>query len=64
MRIWLRRISDEIAVDVLLNEAAEPMLDHVVNIIDAHSLFVAMLLLIAFGMRQRFMLIVIGARKL
>ena len=51
-------------MDVLLNEAAEPMLDHVVNIIDAHSLFVAMLLLIAFGMRQRFMLIVIGARKL
>ena len=52
-RIWLRRIPDEVVSDVMLNEAVEPLLDYVVNIIDIHSLFVAVILLVAFAMRRK-----------
>ena len=52
-RIWLRRIPEDIFTDVILNEAAEPLLDHVVNIIDAHSFLTAVILLIMVVLMRR-----------
>ena len=52
-RIWLRRIPEEIALDVILNEAADPLLDYVINTVDARAVFAAVIFLILFAAIRR-----------